>query len=79
MFEPIASSNRQAGGGFLKSDLVRCVLSHRVGIVTNVYYDIRISDMQRILQIDVAFPEGPGEIFSPRELILVASVNESLE
>mgnify|MGYP004318781811 CR=1 len=79
MFEPAASSNRQAGGGFCKSDLVRCVLTNRVGIVTNVYHDIRISDMHRILQIDVTFPEGTEEIFSPRELVLVASVNEPLE
>ena len=74
MFETVASSNRQAGGGFCKSDLVRCVLSNRVGIVTQVYFDIRISDMERILQIDVVFPDGQNEIFSPRELVLVASI-----
>ncbi len=73
MFSCPQISNRQAGGGFLKGDLVRCKYTHRLGVIVNAYYDVRIIDLTRMIRLDVQFPTGDVEIFSPNELEFLES------
>ena len=71
-FWPIAaSSNRHAGSRIKKGTLVRCRQTHRLGIVIDVYEDIRISDLERIVRIRVEFPSGDEWSFSHNELEIV--------
>ena len=73
VFKNESISNRQAGEGFLAGDLVRCKLTYRMGVAIDVFYDINISNLKRIVRIEVQFSYGDSEIFSPRELDFVES------
>ena len=71
-FWPVAaSSNRQAGIFLKKGTLVRCRQTQRLGIVIDMYEDIRIADLKRIIRVRVEFPTGDEWSFSPKELEIV--------
>jgi len=44
-----------------------------MGIIIDIFYDINISNLKKMVRVEVQFSYGDLEIFSPRELDFVES------
>lgn len=73
VFENESISNRLTGSHIIKGDLVKCLLTERLGLVVNSYWDIRLDTLERYIRIEVQFPDGEFMNYSPNELDLVCS------